>query len=98
MTTPRRKENSTAAAAESPTMRPPTMVTREREVPGHMAMHWMKPMVRAWSAVRDSSELPALVAALSCSGEMPCFLALNFLSQTVMRMARPPKNHAAVTG
>ncbi|MNH40399.1 hypothetical protein D3C79_1017180 [compost metagenome] len=44
----RKNENSVAALRDRPNSRPPMMVEPEREVPGIIARHWMKPIFRAW--------------------------------------------------
>ena len=77
---PSRKLNSTAAAMLKPATSPPSMVMRLRLVPGHMAMHCMKPTVKAAFQLMSSSSVPAWQRPL------PCFM----LYRTKSRMTMPP--------
>ena len=63
------------------------MVTRLRLTPGHMAMHWAKPMTRAIFQVSSASGRPS-------SRGRP----RHFRHQLTTRIARPPTNQAATTG
>jgi hypothetical protein len=77
----RKNENSAAALRSTPIISAPMMVAPERETPGTMAMHCMKPMASAVLA-----RMPSVLVMVGAG-----------LMRSMTRMAMPPTMRAMAT-